>query len=227
MSSASDDCIRTEDISAFDRAYFLALDDHNQGVQKNVDEYLRLVSADVQGELASLIAATLTPRTPTGSSAADFAEGYERALLAIEAVESSAGPAGILPGALESMSRARGIEPEQIIAALAHEFDIDSSEGHRALRRYYHRLRSGRLIGSRIAHRLLAALARVFDAEPEDFVAAVRPAGSGPRLNTAPAMPRSAGDSRCAASYSAQAAERAPHPDEELVTRLFCGGPDA
>jgi hypothetical protein len=227
MSSIPDDSVRCEGTSAFDRAYFLALDDHNRGIPKGVDEYLRLVSTDLRGELASLIAATLTPRTPTGASAAEFAEGYARALAAVETVESSAGPTGILPGALESMSRARGVEPEQVVATLANEFGIDSEEGKRALRRYYHRLRSGQLIGSRITHRLLTMLARFFDAEPEDFIAAVRPAGPGSRLIAAPAMPRRAGASRRDASPRAQAVDPAPHPDEELVMRLFCGGPDA
>jgi hypothetical protein len=90
---------------AFDRAYLLALDDHNRGVAKEIDEYLRFVRAEERAELASLIASTLTRRTPTGASAADFAAGYEHAMAAIVMVEGSAGLTGILPGALENMSR--------------------------------------------------------------------------------------------------------------------------
>ncbi len=217
---------RDEIMTAFDRAYLLALDDYNQGAAKEIGEYLRLVSADEQAELATMIAATLTPRTPSGASAGEFAEGYERAMSAIGAVEASAGPTGVLPGALESMSRARGIEPDHVVTALAAEFDIASNEGIAALRRYYHRIRNGELLGSRIARRLLAALAKIFDAEPEDFIAAVRPVGAGPRLSAAPPMPRPAGNTRRAAAPVAAPSDL-PHPDEELVKRLFCGGPDA
>lgn len=222
----SADRMRDEGVSAFDRAYLLALDDHNQGVVKEIGEYLRLVSADEQAELAALIAATLTPRTPMGSSANEFGEGYQRAMAAIVAVEASAGLTGVLPGALESMGRARGIEPEHVIAALAEEFDIASDEGRAALRRHYHRIRSGQLLGSRIAHRMLAALARIFGAEPEDFIAAARPVGIRPRLSAAPAMPRAAGQTRRAVAPAAEAPDLA-HPDEEIVKTLFCGGPDA
>src|SRR5580704_5512864 len=107
----SADHMRDQSLAAFDRAYLLALDDHNRGAVKGIGEYLRLVSADEQAELAALIAATLTPRRPAGASADAFVEGYERAMSVIGAVEASAGPTGVLPGALESMSRTRGIEP--------------------------------------------------------------------------------------------------------------------
>ena len=145
-------------------------------------------------------------------------------MAAIAKVETSAGPTGVLPGALENMSRARGIEPDAVVGALATEFDITSDEGRSALRRYYHRVRTGQLLGSRITHRLLAALARIFDAEPEDFIAAVRPVGAAPRLSVA----RHAATVRRVAAEPTVAAEPAnAHPDEELVKRLFCGGPDA
>ena len=224
MSHADD--MRDDGTGAFDRAYLLALDDHNRGAAKEIGDYLRLVSAEEQAELASLIASTLTPRSPTGASAADFAKGYEHAMAAIAEVEASAGPTGILPGALENMSRARGIEPDAVVAALAAEFEITSDEGYAALRRYYHRVRTGQLLGSRITRRLLAALARVFDAEPDDFIAAVRPVGEAPRLSVAPAMPRPSGDSLQRPTPTSVEPAGA-HPDEELVKRLFSGGPDA
>lgn len=218
--------MRDEGTTAFDRAYLLALDDHNQGVANEIDEYLRLVPAEEQAELASLIASTLTLRTPTGASAADFSEGYQHAMAAIASVEASAGPTGILPGALENMSRARGIEPDAVVAALAVEFAISSDEGRSALRRYYHRVRTGQLLGSRITHRLLAALARIFEAEPEDFIAAARPVGAAPRLSVAPAMPRPSGEVRRTRAPAIVQPANA-HPDEELVKQLFCGGLDA
>lgn len=222
----SADHMRDQSLASFDRAYLLALDDHNRGAVKGIGEYLRLVSADEQAELAALIVATLTPRRPAGASADALAEGYERAMSVIGAVDTSAGPTGVLPGALESMSRARGIEPDHIVAALAAEFDITSDDGLVTLRRYYHRMRSGQLLGSRIAHRLLAALARIFGAEPEDFIAAVRPIGRAPLLSAAPAMPRPAGDTRSTA-IRAEAEAQVSHPDDEFVKRLFCGGPNA
>jgi hypothetical protein len=218
--------MRDQSPGAFDRAYLLALDDHNQGTVKDIGEYLRLVPTGEQAELAALIAATLTPRRPVCASADALAEGYERAMSVIGAVEASAGPTGVLPGALESMSRARGIEPDHIVAALAAEFGITSDDGLATLRRYYHRMRSGQLLGSRIAHRLLAALARIFDAEPEDFIAAVRPIGTAPLLSAAPAMPRPAGNTRSTA-IRAEAEPQISHAVDEFVKRLFCGGPDA
>lgn len=225
--------MNTEDLrddapSAFDRAYMLALDDHNQGVVRNLDEYLRLVPADERGELLSLISATLSPRHPAVETDEDLAEGYSRAMAAIDAVDEQAGITGILPGTIEAMSRARGIEPDHVVASLADEFDIESDDGKLALRRQFHRLRTGQLLGSRIAHRVLAAIARVFDAEPGDFIAAARPVASGPRLAAAPAMPRAAASDRIAPPVRGDdASTRETHPEVELVNRLFYGGPDA
>ena len=145
-------------------------------------------------------------------------------MAAIAKAETSAGPTGVLPGALENMSRARGIEPDAVVGALATEFDVTSDGGRSALRRYYHRVRTGQLLGSRITHRLLAALARIFDAEPEDFIAAVRPVGAAPRLSVAPAMPRPSGESPRTPTRAAAEPANA-HPDEELVKRLFCRRP--
>ena len=217
---------RDPGMTAFDRAYMLALDDHNSGAAKDIGAYLALVPAEEQAELATLIAATLIPRVPTHVSPAELSEGYERAMATIGAIEDAAGPTGVLPRALDAISRARGIEPEHVVAALADHFRITSAEGTAAIRRYYHRVRTGQLLGSRITHRLLTALATVFDADPEDFIAAARPVGGGPQLRAAPAMPRPAGDPRID-SKATSAKVDAPHPDEALVKTLFCGGPDA
>lgn len=224
--SRADDNARDRSVTSFDRAYLLALDDHNHGEAKDIGEYLRLVPTDEQAELASLIAATLNPRVPMSVSTAELADGYERAMAAIDAIDATAGPTGVLPGAIESMSRARGIEPDHVVAVLANEFGIASDEGKRALRRHYHRLRSGQLLGSRITHRVLTALAQIFAADPEDFIAAARPVGGAPRLSAAPAMPRPAGDTHQLAPPTPPTRDDR-HPDEDLVATLFCGGPDA
>jgi hypothetical protein len=215
--------------TAFDRAYLLALDDHNQGIARDPDEYLRLVPADERAELLSLITSTLVAREPFAATGDELAEGYRHAMAAIDAVEAQAGITGILPGVIETMGRARGIEFDQVVARLADELDIDSDEGRFALRRQFHRLRTGQLLGSRIARRVLAAIARAYDADPADFFAAARPVASAPHLSVAPAMPRAAASERVSPPLreSVAAADGEAHPDVELVNRLFCGGPDA
>lgn len=208
---------------AFERAFWQALDDLRAGAEKPVEDYLRLVPRDQRDELGRMLADVLAARGPTAPGSTE-SEGYRRAVAVVDEVLSSRGAAGVLPGTLKAMRNARGIEPGGVVERLAADFEVEGDEGRRALARDYHRLETGRLLGSKLSRRLLASLAAVFDVDPDEVLAAARPVARGPSPRSAPAMGRSSGAR--APSPSRQPA-RPPDPEVELVERLFHGGPDA
>jgi transcriptional regulator with XRE-family HTH domain len=215
-------------MSAFEHAFSAAIDDMNAGRLRDPEHYLGMVPAQRRAELSNLLAAVVATRGPSPASDAKTTEGYARAMAAIADVEGSAGPTGILPGALRRLRLARGLEREQVLAALSEDLGIGES-GSAALRRHYQELATGRLVGSRIAHRLLRSLAKVFDADPDDFIAAAQPIGTTtPKLRAVPSMGRSAGENPPPVAGSQQRREAVgSDPNVELVERLFTGGPDA
>ncbi|HEV3000035.1 MAG TPA: hypothetical protein VGW75_04775 [Solirubrobacteraceae bacterium] len=217
---------------AFEQAFLAAVDDMNAGQLHAPEHYLRTVPAARHEEFTRRLSAL---RAARGLRASELtSEAFEAALGAVAAVRAEAGQAGILPGALKQMRKARGIRPRDVVDALAAEYEL-GPEGREALREHYHQLESGELVGPNIAHRLLRSLADFFQAEFEDFRAAVRPTGSagggesGPRLRPAPAMGRGAGDDPGSApsGRAGDARTVGPDPQVELVRRLFTGGPDA
>jgi len=210
--------------NAFERAFWLAVDDINAGRIEAPERYLQLVPSTQRDELAQLLATVIASRGPV-SDGIDPAD-YVSTLAAIDEVVGAKGPTGMLPAALKRMRKTRGIERKHVIDALAAEYGVTSPAGRKALERFYHRLESGVLVGPRIAHRLLASLAREFEADPREFVAAVRPTGSAARASAVPAMGRGAGDAGTRTSGSRDQL-LLPDPDEQLVERLFTGGPDA
>jgi hypothetical protein len=213
--------------SALEQVFWRAVDDLNAGRVEPVERYLELVAADQRDELAEMLASVLVTRGPAVGAVDTASEGYARALAAIDEVAASSGATGLLPGALRTMRHARGIERDAVVGALADEHGIAGADGRKALERYYHRLESGQLLGSRIARRLLVSLARIFDAEPEDFIAGARPAESaaGPWRPAVPAMGRGGGEPARARGRQPDLVGRDPEVD--LVERLFTGGPDA
>lgn len=212
--------------SAFEQVFWRAVDDINAGRIEPVEQYLALVPSDQRDELAALLADVLVTRGPTASPTPATSEGYSRALAAIDEISGSSGPTGVLPGALRAMRHSRGIERDRVVETLAHEFSIESSEGRKSLERFYHRLESGKLLGSRLAHRLLSSLARIFDVDVEDFVAGAQPTGPLARPRPIQAMGRS-GSPNPAVRPAAQPQSLSASDDERLVERLFTGGPDA
>ena len=210
---------------AFERAFWQALDDLKQGAEKPIEDYLRLVPREQRDALGRMLADLLLARGPAAAPEAADSEGYRRAVAVVDEVLGSRGVAGILPGTLKAMRNARGIEPEAVVERLAAEFEVRGEDGRRALARNYHRLETGKLLGSKLSRRLLGSLASVFDLDPAEVLAAARPAAHGPPLRSAPALGRSGGTA--ASSSSRPAAERLPDPEVELVERLFHGGPDA
>ncbi|MEA2222769.1 MAG: hypothetical protein QOH83_1145, partial [Solirubrobacteraceae bacterium] len=121
----------------------------------------------------------------------------------------------------------RGVERDALLDALAAEYDLGPT-GRDALRRYYHELESGALIGPNVAHRLLRSIARHLDCDGEDFVAAARAVRRRPPLRPVPAMGRSARDLGQRRGPAPGTRRTGQHdPDVELVERLFTGGPDA
>ena len=215
---------------AFEQAFMAAIDDLNAGrLHDDPGHYLSTVPATRHVEFTRRLSALMAARGP-GAHDAVSGEAYEAALQAVAAVKASAGPAGILPGALRQLRKARGIERETLVDQLAAEYGIGFS-GRDALRRFYHQLESGQLVGAKISHRLLRSIAAKLDADGDDFISAARVAVRGaatPSLHALPAMGRSAGDlggSPSAAPRDRTVARR--DSDVELVERLFCGGPDA
>jgi hypothetical protein len=220
-------------IDGFDQAFLAAIDDLNAGRLDDPEHYLRMVPAARHAEFARRLTALMVARGPVEHDEIT-SEVYEAALSAVAAVTSGSGSAGILPDALRQLRKLRGIERDTVIDALAAEYDLGPT-GRDALRRRYHELESGALIGPNIAHRLLRSLARQLNADGEDFIAAARAAvrGSGGRrspLRPAPAMGRSAGGPEQRHEPAPMAGSRQidrADPDVELVERLFTGGCDA
>jgi hypothetical protein len=214
--------------NAFDQAFLAAIDDLNAGcLHDDPAHYLRAVPAARHAEFGRRLTALMAARGPAGHDEAG-ADAYDAALSAVAAGTS----AGLLPDALRKLRKLRGVERDALIDALAAEYGLGRA-GRDALRRSYHTLESGALAGPGIAHRLLRSLARLLDADGDDFIAAARAVvRRGPALQAAPVMGRSAGGARpphATATATVEGSRRAgrAHPDVELVERLFTGGPDA
>ena len=221
-------------IDAFEQAFLAAIDDLNAGrLNDDPEHYLRTVPAARREEITRRLAALMAARGPAGDEEIT-SESYDAALSAVAAIKVGAGSSSILPAALRQLRKARGIERDTVIDALAAEYDIGPT-GRDALRRYYHQLESGFLIGPNIAHRLLRSLARQLDSDGEDFIAAARAVVHGSarqpsHLRPAAALGRGAGESERRRTPAPAARSRQidrPDPDVELVERLFTGGPDA
>ena len=208
---------------AFERAFWLALDDLKAGAENPIETYLDLVPREQRDELGEMLADVLAARGPSPASSATESEGYKRALAVVDEILGSRGAAGILPGTLKAMRHARGIEPDEVVEQLAADFEVQGEDGRRTLARNYHRLETGKLLGSNLSRRLLTSLAAVFGVDPDEVLAAARPAAKGPTLKSVPAMGRSGAGPVPPQSPSA----KLPDPEVELVERLFHGGPDA
>ncbi len=210
---------------AFDQAFWQAIGDMQAGAVKPMESYLRLVPTHERDELARMLADVLLARGAAPTPSTTESEGYARALAAIDDVLGTAGPAGILPRTLKGMRYARGIEPDQIVEQLAADFDIESPAGRKALARNYHRLETGKLLGSKLATRLMESLARIFEIDVRDLIAGARPTAGPRRLGGAP-LGRSSGKPAPRGRIE-QASDLLPDPEVERVERLFHGGPDA
>jgi len=210
---------------AFERAFRQAIDDLKEGEEKPIESYLGLVPEEERPQLSQLLADVLIARGP-GAAPGDVteSEGYRRAVAVVDEVLGSRGKAGILPGSLKAMRNARGIEPDAVVERLAADFAVEGEEGRQALARNYHRLETGALLGSKVSRRLLGSLAKIFDVDAADVLAAARPAKEGPTLRSVPAMGRSGGEPP---EPSRSQTERLPDPEVELVERLFHGGSEA
>ncbi len=215
----------------FEQAFALAMDDLNSDQFDDPGRYLALVPRARQDEFLDRLTAAVAERGPIAGVDDISAEAKRRAFEAVAAVSASSGPAGLLPGALVALRKARGIEREDVLDHLAADFAIGET-GRPALRRFYHRLESGTLLGSKVSHRLIASLAARFGARAEDFISAIQPIGPTARPTLATAMGRNSNDDVHRRSARSATGPRTvdrlgPDPDEALVERLFCGGPNA
>jgi hypothetical protein len=215
---------------AYEQAFLAAIDDMNAGQLHAPEHYLCTVPAARHGEFTRRMAALMVVRG-AAADAEPTSEAFGVALGAVAAVRASAGQTGILPGALRQMRKARGIRPRDVVDALATEYEL-GPEGRDALREHYHQLESGELVGAMVSKRVLRSLATYFQEQAEDFFAAVRAvrpsAGEQSKLRLTPAMGRGAGDDPGRGRGERREPRTVgPHPDAELVRRLFTGGPDA
>src|SRR4029077_5826324 len=210
---------------AFDRAAWQAVGDMQDGAALPIESYLRLVPRHEHDELARMLADVLLARGPAPTPSAEEGKAYARAVAVIDELLGTSGAAGILPKALKTMRDARGIEPDEIIEQLAVDFGITGVAGRKALDRNYHRLETGKLLGTKLASRLLESLARIFEIDVQDLLAGAQPTGEAPRLSAAPAMGRGSGVAS-SPRYTERGPELLPDPEVERVERLFYGGPD-
>ena len=209
----------------FDRAFWQAVNDMREGAERPIEEYLELVPAAEREELAAMLADVQLARGPGEASGSAEAEGYSRALAVVDRVLGAKGSAGILPGVLQTIQSARGIDPEAVVERLANEFEIKGERGRRALARSYHRLESGKLLGSALSSRLVVQIAAILGIEEADIRSAARPRAAKASLRPVQAMGR--GGASPPRGRSTAAAPAALDPEVELVDRLFSGGPHA
>ena len=149
--------------SAFDQAFWQAVDDMQAGASKPIESYLSLAPSHERDDLARMLADVLAARGPAPTPSTQEQEGYARTLAIIDEVLGTATPAGILPRALKTLRDARGIEREQVVDALAADFEITGVAGRKALQRNYHQLETGKLLGSKLKRSLLESLAKIFE----------------------------------------------------------------
>lgn len=212
---------------SFERAYWQALDDLQEGAARPIEAYLVMVPREERDELALMLSDLLLARGAAPTPSSEESEGYDRAISAIDAVLGDRQQAGVLPGALKTMRRARGIDAEAVVAALASDFEIQGDSGRKALERNYHRLETGKLLGAKLSQRLLESLARVFDIDARDLIAGARVSGPSAPIRPVPAMGRPSGSGALAQRTHSGSSADAVDPEVERVERLFLGGPDA
>jgi hypothetical protein len=210
--------------TAFHQAFLQAVDDMKVGTYKPIESYLKLVPHGERDELARMLADVLLARGAAPTPSAAQSEGYARALSVIDDVLGTATPTGMLPTALKTMRGARGIEREQVIDALAADFEITGAAGRKALERSYHQLETGKLLGTKLKRSLMESLARIFQIDVRDLLAGAQPTSDAQLPSVAPAMGRGCG--HAASTRSALAEDLLPDPEVECVERLFHGGPD-
>ena len=215
-------------MSRVEKAFLRAVEDLNAGRTEPVERYLELVAQSEQEELADLLAMFFASRPPAADTVSLGSPSYQRALAALDAVTENAGKTGVLPGTLVSLRRLRGLRSTEITDELARRFELGETARQR-LEWSYHRLEAGQLAGRQLSKRLLAALAEIFGAEADDFLAASEPVAGGATGGAQPVLARSAGRPARQPSSTRQpaAAPASRDPDIEAVERLFAGGRDA
>jgi hypothetical protein len=210
----------------FEQVFFQVIDDLDAGEAKSLHRYLELVPAAERDELADLLAAVLAARGPAGALTSAESESYARALAVIRQASAGKGPSGALPDLIVRIRHSRGIERGTVIDGLAEHFDVGAA-GRRALRRLYHQLESGQLLGSRLSRRLLAALGEILDIDERDLEAASKPSGSSEPSAPTLSLARDSGQARSRTRRRTTVESAAAAAEEELARRLFTGGRDA
>ncbi len=205
----------------FEKAFWQAVNDADAGESKPLDSYLTLVPADEKDQLRILLAKVFAAQGPGTRPTPAESESYARALDVIQRVRSETGPSGTLPGLLIQIRHSRGMERDHVIDRLTERFNLSS---RRAVRRAYHQLESGQLIGSRLSRRLLVALGEVFEIDAGDLEAASEPSGPPPAAQPAIAFGRAS--DRHGQVPIENPGDVQPTADQD-VRALFTGGRDA
>jgi len=206
----------------FEKAFWQAVDDADAGESKPLNSYLEFVPTGEQNELRALLAKVFAAQGPGTRPTPAQSESYARALDVIHRVRSETGSSGTLPGLLIQIRHSRGIERDHVVDRLTERFDLGGARD--AVRRAYHQLESGQLLGSRLSRRLLAAIGDVFEIDPGDLEAASEPTGSPPSAQ--PAMAFGRGSDRQASVPVESGRDPGARPDHR-VRALFTGGRDA
>jgi len=198
-----------------------ALDDIKHGRARTVPDYLKLVPDADRDRLEELLAIFHTHQAAAEGPDAVEPQRYQEALELVQRVFSEERGKGELPTVLEELRRARKMGREEVVGALAQQFELVGPAEH-DLQRAYHRLETGQLEGSRLSDRLLAALGSIFKIEPRDLrSAANRGFSAGPLA--AQAFGRGLGE--IDADQLSTGADDDP-TDRGRVWQLFYGGPD-
>lgn len=206
----------------FEKAFWQAVDDADAGESKSLDSYLDLVPTDEQDELRALLAKVFAAQGPGTLPTPAQSESYARALDVIQRVRSETGSSGTLPGLLIQIRHSRGIERDHVVDRLTERFGLGGARD--AVRRAYHQLESGQLLGLRLSRRLLAALGEVFEIDAGDLEAASEP--TGPPPSAQPAMAFGRGSDR-QGSVPDEGGGNPGAGADHRVRALFTGGRDA
>jgi hypothetical protein len=198
-----------------------ALADMKAGRSRTMPDYLGLVPNSERAELAELLSIFFMREAAAAGPERVDPERYERALGVLDRL-NAAGPIGNLPAALAELRRTRRLRRDDIVSAIAERFGV-KGDGRERLRRSYHELETGQLMGRGVSFRLLKALGDILHVDAEDLVAAASRATS---VSTSPARAFGRGLGEVEPVRGAREENPPRDATERLIDGLFRGGLD-
>ena len=221
-------------MSEVDRLFDQYREQHRSGGGADPRPFLEQLEGVDQRELAALIGGYLERAPGRTWNAAGFAGSAaerltERLAADWEQAETPVAWTELLP---QLRHRAQ-IKRAELVARLAEA--IGAADQTEKVAAYYHQMETGRLPSEGVSNRVLRALGEIVDESAERLRAAGSVIGAGGdahEVETRVAFARTAvhnpeyADEVAEAAPPADAAEEAPDEDD-LVDRMFTGGPDA